>query len=135
MNLFLDTNIVVDILKYREPYVYDALAIFQMGAEGIHDLLISDLTFANVSYLIRKNLTFSQWYETLLNLRSNMQIVMVGVECIDAALRLQAHDFEDALQYFSAKQAKADCIITRNKKDFRFSDIPVHEPGEFLTLY
>ena len=33
MDLFLDTNIVVDIVKYREPYVYDALPIFQGGRQ------------------------------------------------------------------------------------------------------
>lgn len=135
MDLFLDTNIVVDIVKYREPYVYDALPIFQRGAAGIHHLLISDLTFANVAYLVKKGLSFSQWYEVLMDLRSNIQVVTIGAECIDAALQLQANDFEDALQYFSAKQAEADCIITRNKKDFLFSDIPVLEPNEFLTRY
>lgn len=135
MNLFLDTNIVVDIVKFREPYVYDAMPIFQKGEVGIHHLLISDLTFANVAYLVRKNLAISQWYEVLQNLRSNVQIVTVGEECIDEALRLQANDFEDALQYFSAKHAMADCIITRNKKDFLFSDIPVWEPHDFITRY
>lgn len=52
MDLFLDTNIVVDIVKYREPYVYDALPIFQGGAAGIHHLLISDLTlFSDIPVL------------------------------------------------------------------------------------
>ena len=45
---------------------------------------------------------------------------------------MRAKDFEDALQYSSARQAAADYIITRNKKDFRFSDIPVLEPTEFI---
>ena len=53
--------------------------------------------------------------------------------CIDAALKLKSRDFEDALQYFSAKEAGADCIITRNKKDFYFSDIFVLEPIEFTA--
>lgn len=135
MKLFLDANVIVDIVRYREPYVYDAMPILQMGVTGIHKLLLSDLTFANVAYLTRKNLSLLQWYEMLADLRSNVQIVMVGAECIDAALRLQANDLEDAIQFFSAKQAKTDCIITRNKKDFLFSDIPVLDPREFLTRY
>ena len=51
MKLFLDTNIVVDSVKFREPYVYEVMPIFQMGDAGVHQLLISDLTFANVAYL------------------------------------------------------------------------------------
>lgn len=133
MRLFLDTNIAVDLVKFREPYVYEVMPIFQMGDAGIHQLLISDLTFANVAYLSKRGgTTLSQLYELLMDLRSHVNVVGVGQDCVDAALRLRPKDFEDALQYFAAKLADADYIITRNKKDFGFSDIPVLEPGEFL---
>lgn len=42
-------------------------------------------------------------------------------------------DFEDAMQYYSAIRENADCIITRNKKDFIESQIPVYEPDEFIN--
>ena len=133
MRVFLDTNIVVDSVKFREPYVYEVMPIFQMGDAGIHQLLISDLTFANVAYLAKRGgISLAQLYELLMDLRSHVHVVPVGQDCVDAALRLRPKDFEDALQYFAAKQANADYIITRNKKDFGFSDIPVLEPGEFL---
>lgn len=133
MRLFLDTNVVVDSVKFREPYVYAIVPIFQMGQAGIHQLIISDLTFANVAYLSKKGLSLFEWYDLLCELRSNVQIVPIRETCIDAALKLKSKDFEDALQYFSAKEARVDCIITRNKKDFNFSDIPVLEPTEFIA--
>ena len=133
MRLFLDTNVVVDSVKFREPYVYAIVPIFQMGQAGIHQLIISDLTFANVAYLLKKGLSHFEWYDLLCELRSNVQIVPIRETCIDAALKLKSKDFEDALQYFSAKEARVDCIITRNKKDFNFSDIPVLEPIEFIA--
>lgn len=133
MRLFLDTNVVVDSVKFREPYVYAIVPIFQMGQAGIHQLIISDLTFANVAYLSKKGLSHFEWYDLLCELRSNVQIVPIRETCIDAALKLKSKDFEDALQYFSAKEARVDCIITRNKKDFNFSDIPVLEPIEFIA--
>ena len=40
--------------------------------------------------------------------------------------------YEDAAQYRSAVAVSADCIITRNKKDFSFSKLPVLTPDEFL---
>lgn len=132
MKLFLDTNVVLDLVRYREPFVYDVIPIFQQGKMGIHQLLISDLTFANVAYIAKKSISLVQLYELLLDLRSNVHVVMIGEECVDSALQLKANDFEDALQYFSAKQGNADFIITRNKADFYFSDIPVMEPKEFL---
>ena len=134
MRLFLDTNIVVDSVKFREPYVYEVMPIFQMGDAGIHQLLISDLTFANVAYLAKRGgTTLSQLYELLMDLRCHVHVVTVGQDCVDAALRLRPKDFEDALQYFAAKLANTNYIITRNRKDFGFSDIPVFAPGEFLS--
>ena len=133
MKLFLDTNVVVDSVKFREPYVRAIVPIFQMGQVGIHQLVISDLTFANVAYLTKKGLSLFEWYNLLCELRSNVQIVPIGETSVDAALKLRSKDFEDALQYFSAKEARVDCIITRNKKDFNFSDIPVLEPIEFIA--
>ena len=133
MRLFLDTNVVVDSVKFREPYVYAIVPIFQMGQAGIHQLIISDLTFANVAYLSKKGLSLFEGYDLLCELRSNVQIVPIRETSIDAALKLRSKDFEDALQYFSAKEARVDCIITRNKKDFNFSDIPVLEPIEFIA--
>ena len=129
----MDTNVVVDSVKFREPYVYAIVPIFQMGQAGIHQLIISDLTFANVAYLSKKGLSLFEWYDLLCELRSNVQIVPIRETCIDAALKLKSKDFEDALQYFSAKEARVDCIIIRNKKDFNFSDIPVLEPTEFIA--
>lgn len=133
MKLFLDTNVVVDAVKFREPYVQAIVSIFQMGQAGIHQLVISDLTFANVAYLSKKGLSLIEWYGLLCELRSNVQIVPIRETCIDAALKLRSKDFEDALQYFSAKEAGADCIITRNKKDFYFSEISVLDPIEFIA--
>ncbi|WP_296261496.1 PIN domain-containing protein [uncultured Phocaeicola sp.] len=129
----LDTNVVVDSVKFREPYVRAIVPIFQMGQVGIHQLVISDLTFANVAYLTKKGLSLFEWYNLLCELRSNVQIVPIGETSVDAALKLRSKDFEDALQYFSAKEADVDCIITRNKKDFNFSDIPVLDPIEFIA--
>ena len=48
------------------------------------------------------------------------------------ALSLKANDFEDALQYYSARSIFSDSIVTRNVRDFVFSEIPVLTPSEFL---
>ena len=44
------------------------------------------------------------------------------------------NDYEDGLQYLCAMNSKSDIIITRNKKDFKLSNIPVYTPQEFLDL-
>ena len=42
-------------------------------------------------------------------------------------------DFEDGLQYYSAIENDIDIIITRNKKDFKNSKLPVLTAKEFLA--
>lgn len=132
MRLFLDTNVVMDFMECRTPFVYDAVRIIRMGYEGVHQLFASDLTFANVAYLSRKSMSSNQLYEQLSVLRTYLHVAGIGEQVVDEALRLRHKDFEDALQYFAAKQIAADCIITRNKKDFLFPDIQVWTPEEFL---
>lgn len=46
---------------------------------------------------------------------------------------LRAKDFEDALQYHSALSAHCDVIVTRNTKDFYFSELTVSTPAQFLS--
>ena len=133
MKLFLDTNVVMDFMAYRTPFVFDALRIFQLGSGSMHQLFASDLTFANVAYLLRKSMTLDERYSKLSILRTYLRVAGMGEEAVDEALRLHHKDFEDALQYFAARQIEADCIITRNKKDFIISDIPVWTPDEFLS--
>lgn len=135
MKLFIDTNVVMDFMEYRTPFVYDAIHIIRMGYEGVHQLFASDLTFANVAYLSRKSMSLELLYEQLSVLRTYLYIAGVGEQAIDYALSLRHKDFEDVLQYCAAKRISADCIVTRNKKDFSFSDIPVMTPDEFLTKY
>ena len=59
---------------------------------------------------------------------------MVDASVVREALDSDFTDFEDALQHFSAKTVDADCIVTRNKKDFTASEIPVYELDEFLEM-
>ncbi len=53
---------------------------------------------------------------------------------IDLSLASDFKDFEDAVQYYAAVQAKAECIITRDKNDYNKGRLPVLTAEEFLTL-
>ena len=55
-------------------------------------------------------------------------------EQVSQALEIDGPDFEDTLQYVAAKEKKCDYIITRDKKGFSNSDIPVYSPKEFLKI-
>jgi len=133
--VFIDTNIFLDILFRREQFVDDALSIFDMAVDGQIVLLISDLSIANIKYITRKEISTEEFYNLIQIFRPIFTIVPLGAEVIDKAISLQASDFEDALQYFSAVQAEADCLVTRNIKDFAFADMEVLDSKTFVDKY
>jgi len=133
--VFIDTNIFLDILFRREQFVDDALSIFDMAVDGQIVLLISDLSIANIKYITRKEISTEEFYNLIQIFRPIFTIVPLGAEVIDKAISLQASDFEDALQYFSAVQAEADCLVTRNIKDFGFANMEVLDSKTFVDKY
>ena len=130
--LFLDTNIVVDLLEHREPFYHDAVRLFTMAYNKQVQLIVSPMTYATVSFLLRKHGS-----EGVCNLLSNFRqlsrVATTNERTVDDSLASQFKDFEDAMQYYTALKAKADYINTRNGKDFTASKIPVMTATEFLA--
>ena len=130
--LFLDTNIVVDLLEGREPFCYDAAQLFTMAHDKKVELLVSPMTFSTASFLLRKH--GSEGVRNLLsNLRQLVRVTTSDERTVDDSIVSWFKDFEDAMQYYTALKAKADIIITRNGKDFTPSKIPVMTATEYLA--
>lgn len=135
MKLFIDTNIVLDLLQYREPWINDTLVLFQLAKENKVELIMSDLTFVNVVYIAGKNVDKNTLKETLVKLKKFVKVVSIGDVCIEQALNGDFSDFEDEVQYYAAKREQADYILSRDKKGFGMSDIPVMSVKEFLNNF
>lgn len=130
--LFLDTNIVVDLLDRREPFCHDAVRLFSMAYNNQVQLVVSPMTYSTASFLLRKH--GSEGVRKLLsNFRQLARVSTTDERTVDDSLASQFQDFEDAMQYYSALRANAEIIITRNGKDFTASRIPVMTVGEYLS--
>ena len=130
--LFLDTNIVVDLLDRREPFCHDAVRLFTMAYHRQVQLIVSPMTFSTVSFLLHRH--GSEGVRGLLsNFRQLSRVAASDERTVDDALASQFKDFEDAMQYYTALRAGADVIITRNGKDFTASKLPVMTATEYLA--
>lgn len=130
--LFLDTNIVMDLLERREPFCHDTVRLFTMAYFKQVRIYISPMTYATASYLLHRH--GKDGVRNLLkNLRQLAKVTTANEQTVDDSLASQFDDFEDALQYYSALKSKADVIITRNGEDFKLSKIPVMTAGEYLA--
>ena len=130
--IFIDTNIIIDVLMKREGYLSSAKVLASAKNED-ESLFVSVLTMANIAYILRKTLKGDRFYKEMAVLSDLLSVVDVTKEHFLFALELQAKDFEDALQYYCAISNMCDVLVTRNKKDFCFSSMEVMTPEELLA--
>ena len=133
MVLLIDSNVILDVLQMRNPHYETSYEIFRMCYHKKVTGYISNLTFANIVYIMRKQLNGKKITETLESLSELFSFVNLKKLDFENAAKLEWKDFEDSIQYVTAERLKTDYIITRNVKDFQLSEIPVITPEEFLS--
>jgi len=131
--IFIDTNIILDLLGQREPYYAHAAGLFSAIEKGLVDACASSLTYANLHYVLRKEIGSRKAVEALKNLRHLVAIAPVDDAVIVQALDSAFSDFEDAVQYYTALENNVSYLVTRNQRDFRTATIAVGTAGEFLA--
>ncbi len=134
--LFIDTNIIIDLLSRREPFYDDSADLFSLADKKIIELSISSLTIANTSYILLRQTDTRKTKEILRKLRLIVNILPLDDKIIGVALNDDSfNDFEDGLQYFTAIENNQDIVITRNLKDFKASKLPVMTARQFLETF
>ena len=135
MRLLIDGNILLDVLQKRAPYYDDSAKIWKMCETNLAEGHVSVLTFANLVYVMRKELDA----EGIGNILKRLSLIFTFDDLnaldISTAADMQWDDFEDAVQTATAKRIHADYIITRNVKDFKKSNVMALTPSEFLARY
>lgn len=130
--LFLDTNILLDLVQHRENYIF-AVNILDEAYNGQIEVFTSTLSFANIAYILRKE-PQAILYRILGMLSEDINILPLLPSHISSAINQPAPDFEDMLQYQCAKSEGCDIIITNNKKDFEpISALPLMTSQEFIS--
>ena len=133
MRVLIDGNILLDVLQKREPHYEDSAKIWKMCETDLAEGYVSALTFANLIYVMRKDLSSEKIEETLKSLSLIFRFEDLKAADISAAASLQWEYFEDAIQSVTAERIGADHIITRNVKDFKSSKVIAFTPAEFLS--
>ncbi len=132
--IFVDTNIIVDLIADRKPFSKFAIDIFSKSEEKKIELYTSSHSIATTHYLLKKYMEEKELRNVLYNLLEFIQVIQVDADSIKKGLKSKHKDFEDALQMLCAYSIEnMDCIVTRNIKDFRDCDILVLSPDELVN--
>lgn len=133
--VFVDTNILIDLLSQREPFFEEAAKLFSLADNKAIKLSISSLTIANTSYTLLRQMKPNQAKSVLRKLRLIVHILPLNDKIIGLALNDESFkDFEDGLQYFTALENRQDIIITRNLKDFKSSALPTMNAKQYIEM-
>jgi predicted nucleic acid-binding protein len=136
MRVFLDTNILLDIIEARQKFLLASSNVFDLGIKRRIELFATPLTFANCVYAARKNVGYENAIRGLKALKVYVKTTAMDDNQVTDALCSDMPDFEDMLQYKSAEAAGCDVIITRDKKrHFPQEGLPVLSPEAFLNEY
>ena len=136
MNAMVDTNVILDILGKREPFVQHSSAILMLAAKEKLSASITANTVTDIYYLMKKYPQNPEAIKNaLLGLMEVFEVIDVTkVDCIKA-FDLPMKDYEDAVLAHCAKRVKAEYIITRNTKDFTNSPVNAIAPEDFLLRF
>ena len=130
--VFLDTNVMIDIIGRREKFCTPSLKIMSLADRKILSVYVSAMSYATAGFILGKENKSMDIFAEFLKFSQITYAAPVDSQTISDSLKSEFKDFEDAMQYYSALSVGADYIITRNKKDFTAAQIPVFEPQEFI---
>jgi predicted nucleic acid-binding protein len=135
MNVLIDTNVVLDYLLKRQPFENDALRIFFLSERDLIRGYISASAATDIFYIVRKDFHDKEkTYAALKDLFTTVKIAAVDETTICDSLDLKWDDFEDCVQFVTARDFQADYIITRDVDGFENSEIAAISPADFIEL-
>jgi len=135
MKVFLDTNLLLDVLAQRFPFYKGSAQIWSLAESGQIEAFISAISFNNVYYVVRKREGRSGARSAISLLRDVFSIAPVEPHIIHQAIDCEMDDFEDAMQFYSATRVHASRLVTRDPAHFPKDALPILSPEEFLAVW
>lgn len=133
MKLLIDANILLDVLQNRSKFVEDSSLIWKLCETGKAEGVVSALTYANLVYVMRKELEPETIADVFKKLNLIFHLEDLSVADLTHAAEMKWDDFEDAIQAATAERLGADYIVTRNVKDYSQSKVLAFTPTEILA--
>jgi predicted nucleic acid-binding protein len=133
VNVLFDTNVILDVLLERDPYIEAASKLFALVDNGRIKGSICATTVTTVYYIAAKDFGARRARDQVHGLLDLFEVAPVGRDVLDGALDMDFSDYEDAVLHEAARSVGATAIVTRDRLDFVNSAIPALDPHELLA--
>ena len=135
MNVFFDTNVLLDILDDTREYHDAALALLTVAQKGVFHAFATTQSFLDAAYIQtqQRKVPVETFRASVSVLAGILSVESINAVDLDKANKSPVTDYEDAAQLACAERIVSDYIITRDGKYRRFTGIPVFTPIEFCN--
>jgi predicted nucleic acid-binding protein len=133
MKLLFDTNVVLDVLLYRQPWVQTAQKLWAANDQQLLRGHLTATTITDIFYIARRQQNYDKAIQAVDICLKAFAIVPVERQTLLTALQLPGKDFEDNVQIACVQAAMLDGIVTRNPKDFKSASIAVFSMEDILA--
>jgi len=134
VKVLFDTNIILDVLLNRHPFVELSASLVSLVESKKIDGYLCATTITTIDYLVAKSSGKGQARVSIQKLLSIFSIAEVNKEVLFLSTESKFTDFEDAVQHYAGKLVQVDSIVTRNQNDFKLSEYPVYSPQELWSI-
>jgi len=133
VNVLFDTNVILDVLLEREPFIDAASKLFALVDNGRIKGSICATTVTTIFYITAKDFGQRRARDQVHGLLGLFEVAPVDRDVLDGALDVDFSDYEDAVLHEAARAAGATAIVTRDRRDFVNAAIPALDPQELLA--
>ena len=135
MRVLVDTNIVLDVLLARRPFVGASAEVFGLVEHSKIEGLLCATTITTIDYLLTQAMPRPVARQALQKLLELFEIASVNRAVLEEAIHSKLADFEDAVIDQAGRLAGAEVVVTRNQQDFRYATLKVLGPDELLASF
>jgi predicted nucleic acid-binding protein len=136
IKVFIDTNVIIDLIANREPFSEDAIQLFSLGERKKIKLYISTQSILTTHYILKKYISEKELRDIIDELLDFVSVIPSTKDIIKRSLKSKYNDFEDGVQILTAESIESmSFIVTRNVKDFKESNLNVLTPQDFNQHY
>ena len=132
--LYLDCDIILDLLAERHPFYQSAARLFTLIERKEVAGYVSPLVFANLFYILWKLKSGEEAKRILNKLKLLVTILPINERIVELALKSGLNDFEDALHCYTALENQIGTLITRNKRDFQYVNLTIYSAEEYVKI-
>jgi predicted nucleic acid-binding protein len=132
--ILFDTNVVLDVLLDRQPYVEASAAVWSAVEAGASEGMLAAHAVTTIHYLLGKELSSAKARRIVSAILRVFGVAAVDGAVVQEALQLPFSDFEDAVTAAAARLAGCECIVTRDPRGFRGSPVRALTPEAVTPL-